>query len=304
MTSCDYALIWREEQEILFHLAALVPQGGTIVEIGTALGGTARIFYEATKEKCVDIFSVDINTFERAKKNLSDTTVNLITDSSVSFANKWHGKDIDLLFIDGDHSLMGIANDYAAWSKHVKKGGTIIFHDYDQPRRGGVAHFAVRVFAETLKESKALKSWTHEYKLLACKKQQDCHFEVKHFNNVISEICKAIIKSIKDVNCKSHEIIQMLKQNSNGVSTLDACIILEGALFDNFEMLDQVTRNRARFRKWAETLFMLRNAVETSIPYKDFQFSTLELLSSYLSIEQVRFNILSAILEDIVGWDL
>ncbi len=38
-------------------------------------------------------------------------------------------KLIDILFIDGDHSLFGVMNDYVRFSPLVKKGGIIAFHD-------------------------------------------------------------------------------------------------------------------------------------------------------------------------------
>jgi predicted O-methyltransferase YrrM len=37
---------------------------------------------------------------------------------------------IDLLFIDGDHTLDGVKNDFERYSKYVRKGGFIIFDDY------------------------------------------------------------------------------------------------------------------------------------------------------------------------------
>ena len=39
------------------------------------------------------------------------------------------GKYIDFLFIDGDHSLFGVMNDYVRFIPLVKKGGVIAFHD-------------------------------------------------------------------------------------------------------------------------------------------------------------------------------
>ena len=40
---------------------------------------------------------------------------------------------MDLLFIDGDHTLDGVKNDYERYSKYVKKEGYIIFDDYHHP---------------------------------------------------------------------------------------------------------------------------------------------------------------------------
>lgn len=36
---------------------------------------------------------------------------------------------IDILFIDGDHSLLGVASDISMYTKYVKRGGIVIFHD-------------------------------------------------------------------------------------------------------------------------------------------------------------------------------
>jgi predicted O-methyltransferase YrrM len=38
--------------------------------------------------------------------------------------------EIDLLFIDGDHTLDGVKNDFEIYSKYVRVGGFIIFDDY------------------------------------------------------------------------------------------------------------------------------------------------------------------------------
>jgi len=40
-----------------------------------------------------------------------------------------HGRNIDFLFIDGDHSLFGVMNDYVRFYPLVKKGGVVAFHD-------------------------------------------------------------------------------------------------------------------------------------------------------------------------------
>ena len=40
------------------------------------------------------------------------------------------GKDlIDILFIDGDHTLYGVASDIKIYTKYVRPGGMVIFHD-------------------------------------------------------------------------------------------------------------------------------------------------------------------------------
>jgi cephalosporin hydroxylase len=39
--------------------------------------------------------------------------------------------EIDILFIDGDHTYKGVKNDFELYSKLVKNGGYIIFDDYN-----------------------------------------------------------------------------------------------------------------------------------------------------------------------------
>ena len=41
-------------------------------------------------------------------------------------------ESIDTLFIDGDHTFFGCMKDFIAWYPKVKKGGSIIFHDYQR----------------------------------------------------------------------------------------------------------------------------------------------------------------------------
>ena len=38
--------------------------------------------------------------------------------------------ELDLLFIDGDHTYDGVKNDFERYNKYVKKGGFIVFDDY------------------------------------------------------------------------------------------------------------------------------------------------------------------------------
>jgi predicted O-methyltransferase YrrM len=38
--------------------------------------------------------------------------------------------EIDVLFIDGDHSAQGVKNDFSMYSPMVKQGGYVVFDDY------------------------------------------------------------------------------------------------------------------------------------------------------------------------------
>jgi predicted O-methyltransferase YrrM len=45
--------------------------------------------------------------------------------------------DVDLVFVDGDHSEAGCALDWAAWRRLVAPGGHVVFHDARADRPGG-----------------------------------------------------------------------------------------------------------------------------------------------------------------------
>jgi MMP 1-O-methyltransferase len=48
----------------------------------------------------------------------------------------WTG-EVDLVFIDGDHSEAGCALDWSAWRRFVTPGGHVVFHDARADRAGG-----------------------------------------------------------------------------------------------------------------------------------------------------------------------
>ena len=54
-------------------------------------------------------------------------------DTENNFKNNLNCTELDLLFIDGDHTLDGVKNDFERYSKYVKKEGYIIFDDYHHP---------------------------------------------------------------------------------------------------------------------------------------------------------------------------
>jgi hypothetical protein len=58
-------------------------------------------------------------------------------DRSQDVGRSWTGGDVDLVFIDGDHSPQGCREDWEAWHPHVSPGGAVAFHDARLDRSGG-----------------------------------------------------------------------------------------------------------------------------------------------------------------------
>ncbi len=55
---------------------------------------------------------------------------------SAELASRWQG-EIDLVFIDGDHSESGCELDWSEWHRFVTLGGRVVFHDARADRPGG-----------------------------------------------------------------------------------------------------------------------------------------------------------------------
>jgi predicted O-methyltransferase YrrM len=57
-------------------------------------------------------------------------------DFSANVAHRW-SLPVDLVFIDGDHSEIGVATDWDRWHEYVVEGGSVLFHDARASQRGG-----------------------------------------------------------------------------------------------------------------------------------------------------------------------
>ncbi len=64
-----------------------------------------------------------------------------LPSSTALFEGALDGRKLDLLFIDGDHTWEGVKSDYETYSRFVRPGGVIAFHDI-QP---GLEDFGVAV---------------------------------------------------------------------------------------------------------------------------------------------------------------
>lgn len=110
-----------------------------ICEIGNYKGGSLILISQVADDNAL-LVSIDINypiTRKVINKKLlkprqkiisiKGDSKNLMTIKKVEKALR--DKKLDLLFIDGDHSYEGVKKDYELYSKLVRKGGYIIFHD-------------------------------------------------------------------------------------------------------------------------------------------------------------------------------
>jgi len=137
-------------------VAALKPK--IILEIGTARAGTLLVWSSIASEKVItcDLVHRDAQRalLEALPPPASKCKVMLLTGNSHEAAFKQRvaqelgGRKADFLFIDGDHTESGVAQDYYDYKEFVRPGGIIAFHDIveNQPLPGNqVYHFWKKV---------------------------------------------------------------------------------------------------------------------------------------------------------------
>jgi len=108
-----------------------------IAEIGVYYGGTHRILGTLLKEESDILIGIDGEKKEFIKwdPDKEKYTSNYIIGNSHDDKTKERaeeslsGREIDILFIDGDHSGRGVKKDYEMYSPLVRSGGIIAFHD-------------------------------------------------------------------------------------------------------------------------------------------------------------------------------
>lgn len=314
MNSIEYALIWKEEQELLWNYSSKVPDCGTIVEIGTALGGTSRLMYEATKERNIKIYTIDVAPFQAAFDNLADTSVTILSKKSAEISGRWaddFNHPIDLLYIDGNHTLEGVFRDIQAWIPHLNPGSLIIFHDYDPSQRGGIAHLGVRVCLDTICRMNLIQNMRRDYKILAGTVTNPNSFSLSFEDcfSTLTNIANEIIEFRNKLFCHSiSEGLDHLKEFPEGCDSLKACYCLEYAVKNDFEAVALTTSSTNDFRRWAETLYMFDHGFGSS-PFPDQMVSQpapsgIVELSEFVAREQVRVNILTMLLKSVASWNV
>lgn len=127
-----------DEQNYLVELARQVPDDGLIVEIGGEFGQSASLFARGAADQVrivtIDKFPGDL--LDQHRQNLDEAgyggrTEQITGDSQVA-VETWDG-DINLLFIDGDHSYEGAKADLDAWTPYLALDGVLVVHDVAQP---------------------------------------------------------------------------------------------------------------------------------------------------------------------------
>lgn len=156
---------WFSPQQIDSEICALLDRvrelgPRIVVEIGTASGGTLFMFTRVAAPDAI-LISIDLPDGEFGggyarwrsplyrRFALTGQTIHLLRGNShaahirADLERLLAGTPVDFLFIDGDHSYDGVRRDHDDYSRLVRAGGIIAFHDvapHYEPQYG-VARF-------------------------------------------------------------------------------------------------------------------------------------------------------------------
>ncbi|MEM7816503.1 MAG: class I SAM-dependent methyltransferase [Candidatus Aenigmatarchaeota archaeon] len=144
---------WLSEKEalVLYSLVrSLKTTNPIVLEIGSWVGKSSVVLAKAVKRKkgvlyCIDPFDASGDSFSKEnysiknfnlkekflsniKKSKVEKYVKIIAKKSQDALKEWNNS-VDFIFIDADHSYSNVKEDFVCWSKFLKVGGYIAFHD-------------------------------------------------------------------------------------------------------------------------------------------------------------------------------
>jgi predicted O-methyltransferase YrrM len=113
-----------------------------LLEIGAKGGGTLALFAQAATDEA-QILSLDLDYSDhrlyshpqlaRHGQRIVCIQADTHCGQSTALVQSWlSAEQIDVLFIDGDHSYEGVKQDYEMYSPFVRSGGHIVIHDIQQ----------------------------------------------------------------------------------------------------------------------------------------------------------------------------
>ena len=115
---------------------------GDYANLGHAKGASAILIADGLREYGYEgkVYSVDLfprqNDLKKAIRTVQafdlESRIELCKGSTKKWAEELQDKHFKFIFVDADHSLDGVKNDFYNWSFLLEKGGWISFHDTNQ----------------------------------------------------------------------------------------------------------------------------------------------------------------------------
>jgi len=137
-----FKYLFPDEVPFLKELARSLLDNPTVVNIGAGSGTSGLAFMESRPD--MHLITIDVQRDDNPlgclaaeekvlkEAGLWNERVEHIQDDSFKIGVEWQLSDIDIdmVFIDGEHSYEGCSNDILAWLPCVKINGIIAIHDY------------------------------------------------------------------------------------------------------------------------------------------------------------------------------
>jgi predicted O-methyltransferase YrrM len=117
------------------HLWARQPGVRTIVELGVDCGHSTAALLDAGRDNGAEVWSVDNNNDVPGKvpalyHDLGNWHL-LLADSHSQTCQDWLPQEIDLLYIDSNHTYDHCSGELKLYGPRVREGGVILGHDTD-----------------------------------------------------------------------------------------------------------------------------------------------------------------------------
>jgi len=129
-----------QEAETLYSYATSIFLPAVFVEIGSYCGRSSSILAQIARDTesdftCIDHFVTGApnvtDVYEEFLKNMRNVQAKYtLLKMKSAEASLLYTKEVDLLFIDGDHDYSGVKEDNALWLQKVKPNGIVLWHDY------------------------------------------------------------------------------------------------------------------------------------------------------------------------------
>lgn len=130
---------WTENKDAYRDFLTDIGEIFVIVEIGVHFGYSLFSFaHDYPKALVFGVDNFSYGDSEGARMHLTThvpefKNIRILEMTSMQAAARWqhpdHYLDIDVLHIDAGHDYNDVKADYDAWSKFVRPGGVIFFHD-------------------------------------------------------------------------------------------------------------------------------------------------------------------------------
>lgn len=138
-----FKYLFQEELDYLYEVTESLPDNPVIVNVGAGAGTSGLAFLEARPDG--HVYTIDVTkddsphgclVAEWLSAHVAGVHDRLtqIHGDSVAVGQTWPHGQVDLVFIDGDHTYEGCKGDIETWLAHVKQGGYILVHDYYKER--------------------------------------------------------------------------------------------------------------------------------------------------------------------------